>query len=168
MDMKLGVLASNENEAQPNTARVDNLVELIKKAICDEHTATYQYCIAKHIARGAGYCDVVPEYEQHAKDEEGHAQAWLDRLEQCGIMFTYDMVELATKGNPWTPIKTSNIKEQLGILIKAEEDAAAFYAKIVEVAREEKDWITERMAKEYMADETEHATDLKRIYEQFN
>ena len=58
-----------------------------------------------------------------------------------------------------------NVKEQLAILIKAEESAIKFYKKIVEVAKEEEDWITNRLFKKLMADEEEHRVDLLRIYE---
>ena len=142
-----------------------NLIRLIGKAYADEMTATLQYQMAAHIARGAGYCDAVPEYLQHMKEEFDHANEILKRLEQLGVSLMLDYDEIQKAGNAWTPIKTKNVKEQLAILIKAEEGARDFYATVVEAAKEEKDWITNRLFKKLMSDEEEHRVDLLRIYE---
>ena len=42
-------------------AEVTELVRLISKAYADEMTATLQYQMAIHLARGDGYCDAVQE-----------------------------------------------------------------------------------------------------------
>ena len=144
---------------------VSELIRLIGKAYADEMTATLQYQMAAHIARGPGYCDAVPEYLQHMKEEFDHSNEVLKRLEQLGVSMMLDYGEIQQAGNAWTPIKTKNVKEQLVILIKAEESAIKFYKKIVEVAKEEEDWITNRLFKKLMADEAEHRVDLLRIYE---
>ncbi len=144
---------------------VSELIRLIGKAYADEMTATLQYQMAAHIARGPGYCDAVPEYLQHMKEEFDHSNEVLKRLEQLGVSMMLDYGEIQQAGNAWTPIKTKNVKEQLVILIKAEESAIKFYKKIVEVAKEEEDWITNRLFKKLMADEEEHRVDLLRIYE---
>ena len=146
---------------------VTNVRAMLKKAVCDESTAEYQYIIASHIARGAGYCDATPEYLQHADEERDHKFKLLKRLEQLGEMFSLDLINLSHNGNPWTPITTSNIKEQLEILIKAEADAQVFYNKIIDQARAEHDEITVKLIKELLSDECEHETDLRRIVEQF-
>ena len=144
---------------------VSELIRLIGKAYADEMTATLQYQMAAHIARGPGYCDAVPEYLQHMKEEFDHSNEVLKRLEQLGVSMMLDYGEIQQAGNAWTPIKTKNVKEQLVILIKAEESAIKFYKKIVEVAKEEEDWITNRLFRKLMADEEEHRVDLLRIYE---
>ena len=141
------------------------LVKMLCKAYADEMTATLQYQMALHLARGAGYSDVAPEYLQHMNEEFVHAGQILKRLEQLDIGITWDYSALQSAGNPWTPITGSNIKEQLEILINAEKGAQAFYAKIVECAGGCKDWITNRLFKQLMSDEAEHELDLKRIYE---
>ena len=155
---------TNEPIITPSTTGVRSM---LRKAVCDEFTAEYQYIIAEHIARGAGYCDVTPEYKQHAEEEHAHALKLLKRLEQLDEKFSLDLAHVQTDGNPWTPIVTSSIPEQLDILIKAEQDAQVFYNKIIDQARTEHDEITVRLMKELLSDECEHETDLKRIKEQF-
>ena len=144
---------------------VSELIRLIGKAYADEMTATLQYQMAAHIARGPGYMDVVPEYLQHMKEEFEHAGEILKRLEQLGVSVMLDYAEIQKAGNEWTPIKTKNIKEQLDILIKAEAGARDFYKKIVELAKAEQDWISEKLFKELMEAEEEHRIDLIRILE---
>ena len=144
---------------------VSTLIRLIGKAYADEMTATLQYQMAAHIARGPGYSDVVPEYLQHMKEEFDHANEILKRLEQLGVSVMLDYSEIQQAGNTWTPIKTKDIKEQLDILIKAETGARDFYKKIVELSKEAQDWISEKLFKHLMEDEEEHRIDLLRIYE---
>lgn len=157
-------------ELEPVSAEqpvVNNIISLLKKAVCDETTAEYQYIIAAHMARGAGYCDAVPEYLQHANEERDHKFKLLKRLEQLGAMFSLDLVGLSNSGNPWTPINHSSIKDQLEVLIKAEADAQSFYNKILEQARAQHDEITIKVIRGLLEDECEHETDLRRIIEQF-
>ena len=157
----------NISPEQAPTPQVQSVKAMLRKAVCDESTAEYQYIIAGHIARGAGYCDVTPEYSQHADEERDHKLKLLKRLEQLGESFSLDMIQLSNSGNPWKPIATSNIPEQLDILIKAEADAQDFYNQIIVQARIEHDEITVRLIKELLSDECEHETDLRRIREQF-
>ena len=154
-------MESEQEEAVP-----DELVKAIIMAYCDEMTASLQYMMAKHQARGSVYKDAVEEYEQHEHDEHEHAEKWLERLEQLGVIIRLDYEQISKSGNEWTPIRTSDLGEQLDILIKAEAGARDFYGKIVDMAREKKDWITEALAKQFMADEEEHRNDLVRIKEE--
>ena len=82
------------------------------------------------------------------------------------MIIRLDYEQISKTGNDWTPIRTSDLAEQLDILIKAEADARDFYGKIVEMARSKSDWITEALAKKFMADEEEHRNDLQRIKEE--
>ena len=163
MNLGLNVISSVE-DLQAATAK-NPIVEKLVKAFCDEYTATHQYMIAKHICRGVGYADVVHEYEQHMKEEFDHGQLILKRLEQLGFKLSYDLAGINNGGNPWTPITLSLPKEQLLILINAERDAQAFYQEVIEAAKGQKDWITNRLFKQLQADECEHETDLTRIFE---
>jgi len=144
---------------------LSDLNKLMIQAFLSEYTAAHQYLMAGHEARGNGYPDVLPEYEEHCEDERKHADEWLLRLEEIGIVLRVDLSQIQTEAPAWTPITTSDIKEQLAILIKAEEDAVAFYKGIVEAARNESDWVTESLAKRHMGDEEKHARDLKRVLE---
>jgi len=152
-------------ENADGTTELTPLQQMCVVAFIDECTASHQYLMAAHLARGNGYVDATDEYKQHLEEEREHADKWLKRLEQMGIKVKLDLSQIQDSGNKWTPITTSNIKEQLEIIIKAEHDAVEFYSKIVDAAREAKDWITNRLAKQLMEDETTHEFDLLRIYE---
>ena len=147
------------------TIQGNDVPKMLVKAYCDERTAFLQYEQAWHQARGVGYCDVVDEYKQHQNEENEHAMQILQRLEQIGIIIRLDYKQISELGNPWTPITTSDVKEQLDILIKAEDDAANFYGSIYKTAREVEDFVTMRLIRQLMADEVEHKTDLQRIRE---
>jgi len=152
-------------ENADENAELSPLQQMCVVAFIDECTASHQYLMAAHLARGNGYVDATDEYKQHLEEEREHADKWLKRLEQMGIKVKLDLSQIQDSGNKWVPITTSNIKEQLEIIIKAEDDAVAFYGRIIEAAREAKDWITNRLAKQLQEDECEHKTDLLRIYE---
>jgi ferritin-like protein len=42
---------------------------MLKVALADEWLAAYQYWVCKNLVRGEGRSDVMPEFEQHYKDE---------------------------------------------------------------------------------------------------
>ena len=154
--------ATVEVEGQELTA----LDKLIVIAYCKEMTATLQYQMAYHQARGNGIIDARDEYTEHMKDEFDHAAGWLKRLEERRIIIRPDYKLIQDADRDFVNIETSDIKEQIEILIRAEEGSRDFYGKIVNAARDVGDWITERIAKEYMAVEERHACDLRRILEQ--
>ena len=86
---------------------LSDLNKLMIQAFLSEYTAAHQYLMAGHEARGNGYPDVLPEYEEHCEEERKHADEWLLRLEEIGIVLRVDLSQIQTEAPAWTPITTS-------------------------------------------------------------
>ena len=59
---------------------VDNLLVQLNAALSEEWLAYYQYWIGAFVAEGAMRANVQAEFEEHAKEELGHAKLLADRI----------------------------------------------------------------------------------------
>lgn len=158
-----GIIDQNE---QKKTFTVQGLVEKLIVAFCDETTATWQYFTASHVVRGQGRVDCLDEYNQHMTEQAQHLQKIAHRIEELGGRVVTNLNEISSVGHTWQIISTSDPKQQLNILIDAERDARIFYQDIINYAKGLKDYVTERLFKQILEDETKHEFDLKRLLEQ--
>ncbi len=63
---------------------VNELIEVLNKALADEWLAYYQYWIGAKIVKGINKDAVITELIQHATDELRHAGMLADRILQLG------------------------------------------------------------------------------------
>ena len=63
---------------------VNELIEMLNRAYCDEWLAYYQYWIGAKLAKGPMKDAVVAELEQHAAEELSHALILTGRIIQLG------------------------------------------------------------------------------------
>ena len=142
-------------------------IKLLYTALADELLASYQYWTCRHLSRGEGKFDVDPEFEAHSKEEMDHAEKIILRLKELGGTPIPDPKDWQEFSNPFTPVDTHGVKEQLQITMKAEETAIAFYKSAIEQTRG-KDEVTHKLFRELLKDEEEHLYDLKELYAQFD
>lgn len=142
----------------------EEILDMLKTALADEWLAAYQYWVCANSVRGAGRTDVVPEFEQHYKEEMEHVEKIMNRIKELhGTPITNpeQWIEIA---NPWTEVVTTKSCEQLDITIQAEKDAIAYYNAIIEYCKGF-DEVTMRVCRDILADETEHLYDLEMLKE---
>ncbi len=144
---------------------VNELINLLNKALSDEWLAYYQYWVGAKIVKGRKREQVVAELTQHAGDELRHAGMLADRIIQIGgtpVLKPEDWYKLTNCGyeapeNPDTiPILKQNIK--------GEQCAIESYKKLSEFVKDG-DPITYQMVLEILKDEVEHEDDLISILE---
>ena len=156
-----------KNESAENDGKQEKsaggILGMLVKALADELLAENQYWVCRHLAKGVGRVDAIPEFEQHEKDEHDHAEKLMLRIKELGGEPITSPAKWEENGNPWTEVTTSNVCEQLDITIKAEQDAIDYYQKIVEACRGGKDDITIRLVRSIMSDEAEHLYDLQML-----
>src|SRR4030066_2103913 len=63
---------------------VDELINLLNKAYCDEWLAYYQYWIGAKVVKGPMKEAAITELEQHATEELNHALLLTGRIIQLG------------------------------------------------------------------------------------
>lgn len=136
---------------------------LLTIGLADEWLAHYQYWTALNCSRGPGKLDIDPEFEQHSSDEMDHANEIMLRLKELGGEPIADPKEWILIGNPWKPILTRSVKEQIEITMKAEQIAINFYKIGCETLRGN-DFTTFKLFESNLKDEEEHLYDLQEVY----
>lgn len=144
----------------------DEIMKMLITALADEWLASYQYWVCANLIRGNGRCDCMDEFKQHEKEEKDHADKIIERIKQLGGKPLTNPCEWINAGNPWTEVVSTDACEQLSITIKAEQDAIAYYQKIIDACKGV-DEVTKRLARSIMADECEHLYDLQMLKEEF-
>ena len=163
IDKYIEALEGIVNENQSKTDRnQEGVVKMLIKALADEWLASYQYWVCKHLASGEGRCDAIQEFEQHEKEEKEHAEKLMERIKQLGGKPIFNPNEWQVLGNPWTEVNNESVCEQLSITIKAEEDAIAYYNKIIEYCKGI-DEATMKICRDILVDEEEHRYDLNEL-----
>ncbi|MFH1284938.1 MAG: ferritin-like domain-containing protein [Candidatus Peregrinibacteria bacterium] len=144
---------------------VNELVELLNKALSDEWLAYYQYWIGSKVVEGAMKGEVVTELVQHSNDELRHAGLLVDRIIQLGGTPVLDPKQWHEKANCQYAAPTDpNVLKVLNQNIEGEQCAIDVYNKLSEITRG-KDDITYLMVLGILKDEVEHEDDLQTLLE---
>ena len=150
---------------------------LLLSALSEEFNAWYFYLITKEFIIGQHFKQIKELFEETAKDElEDHAYWLIERLNQIG----YSIEQIAHPSS-WASlaehpyikpifredgsIDPKNVLEQA---IQSELDAIATYTNLVEFTNAIKDSTSNLKIREILADEEEHLSDLRDIYESIN
>jgi bacterioferritin len=144
---------------------VDQLIELMNKALADEWLAYYQYWMGAKVAVGPMRGAVTAELEEHATEELEHAMTLVERILQLGgtpLLSPQDWFEMTNCGyeTPEDPYVGVLLEQN----IAGEQCAIEVYKEMMDFT-EGKDPVTYEMALEIMTDEIEHEEDLQALQE---
>ena len=140
---------------------VNELINLLNKALSDEWLAYYQYWVGSKIVKGPMKDDVITELVQHAGDELRHAEMLATRIVQLGgtpVIKPEDWYKLTNCGYdaPEDPF----VKKILEQNIKGEQCAITTYNKLQTIVKD-KDPVTFNIVIQILQDEIEHEDDLE-------
>jgi len=131
---------------------IDQLVELLNHDLELEYSAAIQYINHSAVMTGAAYGDIIKELKIHTNEEIQHAMILADQI---------DFLE----GKPSVmvgEIRTSeNNQEMLRQDLDGEQDAIRRYKIRIEQAEELKEFALAQQLRSILANEQEHAMDLK-------
>lgn len=144
---------------------INELIELLNKALADEWLAYYQYWVGSYVVKGPMRKSVEEELKEHAAEEYEHANMIAERIIQLGgtpILNPSEWIKLTNCGYeiPSDP----HVKLILEQNIKGEQCAIMTYHSILQKITG-KDPITFNMVRKIMEDEVEHEEDLQAILE---
>jgi bacterioferritin len=125
----------------------EQLKDLMNQGIARELQVAIQYMWQHILWSGVKGFAVKDELKKIAITEMKHAEMIAERLYYLEGMPT-------TK--PTTITVGKNLKEMIAQDVKEEEGAIKLYNEIVELARKEKDEVTNRLFRAILADEEEH------------
>ena len=145
--------------------KVNELINLLNKALADEWLAYYQYWVGAKVVKGPMKGEAITELTEHAADELRHAEMLAARIVQLGgtpLLSPSEWEKMTNCGYdaPTNPF----IKKVLEQNIKGEQCAIATYSKLLEFVRGI-DPVTEQMVTQILADEVEHEDDLQALME---
>ncbi|MDY0098224.1 MAG: ferritin-like domain-containing protein [Bacteroidales bacterium] len=147
---------------------VDELINLLNKALADEWLAYYQYWIGAKVVKGPMKDAVISELELHATEELTHAGLLVTRIVQLGgtpVLSPEEWTKITNCGydSPEDPFVSVILDQN----IKGEQCAIRVYNKLLDITREA-DPITFNIVLQILTDEVEHEEDLVALKEDFD
>lgn len=144
---------------------VNELIEMLNRAYCDEWLAYYQYWIGAKLAKGPMKDAVVTELEQHATEELNHALLLSVRIIQLGgtpVNNPKDWYSLTNCGydSPDDPYVENLLQQN----IHAEQCAISTYQEMMKVTGHT-DPVTYNILLQILEQEIEHEEDLQSLLE---
>ncbi len=144
-------------------ADLDRVIQVCNEALATEIVCVLRYKRHHYTASGINAEPVAAEFLEHAADEQDHADRLANRIVQLGGNPDFDPARLSERSH--TEYNASlDLVEMIKEDLVAERIAIASYMEIAQ-------WIgdgdptTRRLFEELLADEEDHADDLKSLLE---
>ncbi|WP_321430655.1 ferritin-like domain-containing protein [uncultured Methanolobus sp.] len=144
---------------------VNELIDLLNKALADEWLAYYQYWIGAKVIKGPMREAATAELIEHANDELRHADMVSNRILQLGgtpVLSPQEWYDITNCG--YEAPEDSFVKKILEQNIKGEQCAIQVYSNILEKVKD-KDPVTYEIVLQILTDEIEHEDDLQAVME---
>ena len=147
---------------------VDELINLLNKALSDEWLAYYQYWVGAKVVKGPNKEAVIAELTLHATEELGHAVLLTTRIIQLGgtpVTNPQQWFKLTNCGYdaPDDPFIVKILEQN----IKGEQCAIKSYNSLLKKTKD-KDPVTYNIVLGILQMEVEHEEDLQALLEDVN
>jgi len=144
---------------------VDELINLLNKALADEWLAYYQYWIGAKVVKGPMKDAVIAELDLHATEELSHAVMLTTRIVQLGgtpVLSPAEWMKITNCGYdaPTDPYVEKVLEQN----IKGEQCAIKVYSHLLDLTREG-DPVTYNIVLTILSQEVEHEEDLDALRE---
>ena len=139
------------------------VVSLLNEALATEIVCTLRYKRHYFMARGLTSAGVAAEFLEHAKEEEGHADRFAERIVQLGGEPNFSPDGLALRAHA-EYVEGTSLVDMIREDLVAERIAIESYRDMIRYLGEG-DPTTRRLFEEVLAVEEEHADDLITLIE---
>ncbi|MFI3239727.1 MAG: ferritin-like domain-containing protein [Bacteroidales bacterium] len=137
------------------------VLEHLNAALSEEWLAYYQYWVSAQVIVGAQRVEIVNEFMEHANEELGHANMIAARITELDGVPVLNPKDWFEKARCVYDAPTDFDSESLLRIIKsAEQCAMRRYQEIAELT-EGKDYITNSIAKQILAEEADHEQEMQ-------
>ena len=144
---------------------VNQLLDLLNKAFCDEWFAYYQYWLGAKLVKGPMKDAVASELLIHATEELAHADLVANRIIQLGGKpITEPKLWYQWSGCGYDAPNDEYVKVILEQNIKGERCAIGYYNELMKKTRDA-DMVTYNMVLTILQQEVEHEEDLQALLE---
>jgi len=144
-------------------ADVAVVVKLLNEALATEIICTLRYRRHYFMAKGIHAESVAPEFLEHAKEEQEHADRIAERIVQLGGEPDFSPEGLATRSHA-EYVEGHSLVDMIKEDLVAERIAIESYLEMIAYL-EGRDPTTRRLLEEILANEEEHADDLNSLLE---
>ncbi|MDL4774047.1 MULTISPECIES: ferritin-like domain-containing protein [Thermomonosporaceae] len=144
-------------------ADLERVIQICNEALATELVCVLRYKRHQYTATGIYSEGVVAEFKEHAADEAEHADKLANRIVQLGGEPDFDPEVLAGRSHT-TYDKSLDLVEMIKEDLIAERVAVSSYTEIIQWLGEG-DPTTRRVFEELLADEEDHADDLRGLLE---
>ena len=144
---------------------VDELINLLNKALADEWLAYYQYWVGAKVVKGPMKDAVTSELVLHATEELAHAELLATRIIQLGgdpVLSPDEWHKITNCG--YDAPSDPYVEIILNQNIKGEQCAIRAYSNLLDITREA-DPVTYNIVLQIITDEVEHEEDLAALKE---
>jgi bacterioferritin len=140
------------------------VLKLLNEALATELVCVLRYKRHYYSAKGLTSASVAGEFLEHAREEEGHADKFAERITQLGGEPDFSPVGLAERSHA-EYVEGTTLIEMIKEDLVAERVAIESYREIVNYLGTT-DPTTRRLFEEVLAMEEEHADDLVSLIQQ--
>ena len=137
----------------------DDIVKLLNGALATELTCVLRYRRHHFMAHGLESAGIAEEFLVHANAELGHADRLAQRIVQLGGEPDFNPVGLLDRGHAGYD-EVNDLKGMIRSNLVAERVAVETYRQMIALVGD-KDSTTRRLLEDVLADEEEHADELK-------
>ena len=137
---------------------VKQTIEILQSVLATEIVCVLRYTMNAIAATGISSDSVKKEFEEHAKEEQGHAREVAERINQLGGVPNFNPEGLASRAASQY-VEASNLVEMIKENLVAERIACEHYRELIRYFGE-KDPTTRVMMEGILANEEEHANDM--------
>src|SRR5882762_2738886 len=139
-------------------ADVKQTIEILQSVLATEIVCVLRYTMNAVAAAGISSDSVKEEFDEHAKEEQEHARAVAERINQLGGKPNFNPEGLASRSASQY-IEGSNLVEMIKENLVAERIACDHYRELIRFFAD-KDITTRVMMEGILAKEEEHANDM--------
>jgi bacterioferritin len=137
---------------------VNQTIDILQSVLATEIVCVLRYTMNAIAATGIASEGVKDEFDQHAKEEQGHARQVAERISQLGGMPNFNPEGLATRSASQY-VETESLVEMIRENLVAERIACEHYRELIRYFAD-KDSTTRVMMESILTTEEEHANDM--------
>jgi bacterioferritin len=138
-----------------------DLIDVLQRAYMEELETVINYQTNSIVLDGVRAQEIKESLEADIQEELGHADLLGQRLKQLGARPPGSAEFTARQESLQPPEDSTDVLAVIRGVLDAEEDAIATYRRLVDLAREADDPVTEDLAVEILADEEAHRTEFQ-------
>jgi len=150
------------------TSTTDEVITVLRSAYLEELETVMNYRTNSIVLDGVRAQEIKESLEEDILEELTHAELLGQRLKQLDARPPGSAEFTAQQGSLQPPEDSTDVLAVIRGVLDAEEDAISTYRRLVDLAREADDPVTEDLAVEILGDEEAHRTEFRGFEKEYS